>query len=338
MALPPVNPERISDLVERLLDRGYREAASAVIGAVARSTNTGLIARRLDELEAEARRLSEAGERLAPDNPVLRSLRADLADVLRRDAQALNEAAPQVQQTGVEAAGTLTRQLALPGFTDRDLALARIVWNTPDAEAVNRLVQYASSEAWARELRRFTTSALDVVNGAAIRGFVEGWGPLRIVREVRRLAEDFPPFQANNLMRTLQLQSYRAATAAHQQANAGILEYQIRIAARDERTCLCCIALHGTRLPVGEPIQDHHQGRCTSIAVVRGFPRTVQTGEVWFNGLPREQRLIIAGPGVLEALERGEVRLADFVQPYSDPVFGDMVREGSLRRALGLAA
>lgn len=335
MTLP--SPEKISDLVARLLDRGYEATTEAVIGAVVRSTNSGLIAQRLDELEQEARRLREAGERLTPFNPVLRALTADLEMALRQDAQAINQASGGVQQAGAEAAGILTRQSALPGFTDRDLALMRIVWNTPDPEAVARLVNYANSPAWALEIDRYAPGALEVVNGAALRGFIDGWGPLRIAQEVRRLSEGFPAASANNLLRTLQLQSYRGATAIHQQANAGILVEQIRIAALDDRTCLCCIGLHGTRLPVGEPVEDHHQGRCTSIAVVRGFPRDAQTGEDWFASLPAERQRRIAGPGAFEALKRGDARLSDFVQPYTDPVFGEMIREASLKRALGRA-
>lgn len=334
MALP-ATPERISDLVARLLDRGYERASSAVIGAVVRSTNSGVVARRLDELAAEAVRLAEAGERLTPDNPVLRALTADLEAALRRDARALNQAAEGVQQSGASAAEQLTPRLLVGG---QDLPLLGMAWNTPDPEAVNALVNYANNPAWAMELERYAPGMVETVNNAAIRGFFEGWGPRRIANEVRRLVQEFPAFQANNLLRTLQLQSYRDATAIHQTANNHILEGQIRIAARDDRTCLCCIALHGTFLPVGARVEDHHQGRCTSIGVVRGRMRDIQTGEQWFNELPEARQLAIAGPGKLAALQAGDVRLADFVQPYSDPVFGMMLREGSLQRALGRAA
>jgi len=297
---------------------------------------SGIVRQRLDELAAEAARLAEAGERLRPDNPVLRALLADMETALNANARTLNEAAETVQQAGAEASTTLTRQLALEGFDPAVLARVGIRWNVPDPEAVARAVGFVTSDAWAAEVARFPGLALGTVRNQAIMGIADGWGPLRTARAIRQSVEGFPAHQANNLMRTLQLQSYRAGAAANTQANERILSGVIRIATMDDRVCLCCVALHGTRYPAGTVIQDHHQGRCVGIPEVRGFPRTVQTGEEWFGGLPEARQIAIAGPGAAAALRAGEVRLGDFVEPYQDAVFGEMIRQGSLRRARAL--
>lgn len=334
----PVPPSNPMELIGGLLDRGYVQATRPTINAITNGVTGGIIETRLNQLEAEAARLAELGETFTAENPVARALMADLETELRRQANLINRAGPGLVENGSNVAGTLTRQLALPGFLDRDLEVMGIRWNVPDPEAVNRAVNYLTSDAWAAELRRYTGGTLDVINNAALRGIIEGRGPLAIAREVRQLTEDLPIARANNLMRTLQLSSYRNATAVHQLANADIADEIIRIATRDDRTCLCCIALSGKRYPVGTVIQDHHQGRCTSVLVVRGRALNVPTGEEWFNGLPERRQLAIAGPGALEALQSGRARMEDFVTTYDDPVFGTMVREASLETAIGRAA
>jgi hypothetical protein len=148
---------------------------------------------------------------------------------------------------------------------------------------------------------------------------------------------DVPRYQANTLMRTLQLTAYRDATAIHQAANANLIARVVRIAALDDRTCLSCLALHGTEVPVGERVDDHYSGRCIGISVVRGREVNVQTGEDWLRGLPEERQRTIMGPAKFEAWKAGAVRLQEFVARRDDPVFGQMVQEASLKGLLGAA-
>jgi hypothetical protein len=332
MTLPATN--RIGDLTRQLLDRGYELATRQTLNAIGASVNNGLIGQRLAELDAEAARLEAAGERLRPDNPVLRALVADLDTELARIAARVDVGAADAQRTGLEAAARLTRELALPGVDDRTLASIGVTWNVPDPEAVNRLVGYVNSAGWAEELAAYPQTVLDVVRNQAVRGLVEGWNPLQTARMIRQMAQSVPAVQANTLMRTVQLQSYRDAAVLHRVANADILTEQIRIAALDARTCMACVALHGTRLAIDERINDHHNGRCTSISVVRGRPRDVQTGEEWFAGLSEERQRAQMGDSAFELWKGGRIELRDFVQPYTDPVFGEMVREASVKGML----
>lgn len=330
--------ERLDNLLAGLLDRSYEQATRQTLRAVTSNLTSGVVAQRLDELDAEAARLAAAGQRLTPGNPVLRALLADLDPVLTRAANRADGAATDVQAAGQSAARDLTRQLAIGGIDDATLAALGITWNTPDPEAIAALVDYVSSDAFAAEVGRIAPRALDQVQNIATRGLVNGWGPLRIARAVRASVEGFTPAQINNLLRTLQLSSYRRATAAHQNANRDILTEIVRVAVLDQRTCFACIALHGERLPVGTVIQDHHQGRCTSVALVRGRPRNILTGPEWFDQLsPAQQQNLAAAqrsPGKLEALRAGRATLQDFVQPYTDDIFGQMIREGALRDAI----
>lgn len=331
MVLPP-QVQTPLNLAEQLLDRGYESAAGQVIRAISQNSTSGLMAQRLAEFEAEATRLMEAGQPLTITNPVLRALLADFEDTLTRDALLMDGAASQVQGVGIDAAGQIVRQLALP--LPADVLTFGMRWNTPDPTAVAQAVQYASSDAWAVELDRYRTGTRESVLGAVIRGIVSGQNPLDTAREVRGLVEGMPAFRANNLLRTLQLQSYRAASTVNRMENSNILAYQIRIASLDSRCCMACVALHGTQLPIDATIDDHHQGRCDSIAVTRGRERDIQSGEDWFGGLDPERQRAQMGDAAYEAWRRGEIKLRDFVQPYRDPVFGQMVREASLRSML----
>lgn len=341
------NRGTVSDLVNRLLDRGYNQAAEPVLRAVASSTSTGLIKQRLGELDAEVARLVEAGERLTPDNPVLRAVLADLETTLNGDSTIISSASESVQSVGSNAAGVIQRQLALGGTTDAQLARLGVRWNTPDPQAVARLIGYARSDPWRATLSKYGPDILDIVQNQAIRGIALGWSPLRTAREIRRITENLPAHQANNLMRTLQLTSYRDATTLHQNANRAIAQQVVRIAARDARTCLSCIAQHGDVIwdserdggdvPVPR-VDDHHSGRCTSVVIVKGFSRTVQSGADWWDSLTPERQAqqvsLARSPGKLEALSNGSITLRDFIHPYTDDTFGPMLREASLMDAL----
>lgn len=336
----------ITDLVTGLLDRGYSRVAQPVLAAIAASTSSGLIQQRLRELEAESARLDLAGERLAADNPVLRALLADLDDTLRTSARRLDAAAPPLQDTAASAAGTIQRQLALPGMTNAQLARIGLRWNTPNPEAVARLVAYSQSDAWAALMRQYGDDVLGVVRNQSIQGIAFGWNPLRTAREIRRVTESLPAHQANTLMRTLQLTSYRDATAAHQQVNLGIARQIVRIGTLDARACLSCIAQHGQVLwdsnrDANAPIprvNDHYAGRCSSVMIVAGRDVSITTGPQWFAALPPErqaqQASFASSPGKFDAFQSGRVTLSDFVTPYTDPVFGPMLREAGLAQAL----
>lgn len=337
-------PGTVTELINRLLDRGYNQAAQPALQAIASSTSSGLIAQRLAELDAEAARLSESGQRLTPDNPVLRALLADLETTLAGDSTVMGSVAEPVQSTGSNAAGVVQRQLAIGGMTDSQLAQIGVRWNVPDPEAVARLIAYARSDGWSAQLAQYGPNILNTVLNQAIQGIAYGWSPLRTAREIRRTAQSLPAYVANNLLRTLQLTSYRDSTALHQNANRDIAQQVVRIAALDRRTCLSCISQHGDVIWDSESggvvprVDDHHSGRCTSVIIIKGSNRTIQSGEAWWDSLSPErqaqQNSLVQSPGKLEALRNGSATLRDFVHPYRDPVFGNMLRESSLKDAL----
>lgn len=330
---PRVN--RARTLIDQLLDKGYTRATAQTIRAIVRNSTTGVIETRLAAFEAEAARLQAAGQPMTRDNAHYRALIADFETALRRDAALIDASAERVQRVGLDAAKTLTRQLALPGVSDQQLQVLGVQWNTPDPDAIARIAEYTTRPAWQAQLDRYAKGAAQAVQDTALRTIVEGRNPLTVAREVRRMVEGLPARQANNLMRTLQLTAYRDATAMHQLANADILSHQVRIASLDRRCCMACIALHGTKLPLGQRILDHHQGRCTAIAVTTFRQRNIQSGEAWFAGQPEAIQRQYMGNAAYEAWQAGQITLQDFPQEYEDPTFGRMLRAASVKGMLG---
>lgn len=333
---PGVN--RTRTLIDQMLDKGYTRATAQTIRAIAHNGTTGVMEARLSAFEAEAARLQAAGKPMTRDNPYYRALMADFETALRKDAALIDASAERVQRVGLDAAKSLTRQLALPGMSDQQLEVLGVKWNTPDPDAIARIAEYTTRPAWQAQLDQYAKGSSQAVQDTALRAIVEGRNPLTVAREVRRVVEGLPARQANNLMRTLQLTAYRDATAMHQLANADILSYQVRIASLDRRCCMACIALHGTKLPLGQRVNDHHQGRCIAISVTTFRPRNIQTGEAWFAGQPEPIQRQYMGNAAYEAWQAGKIKLADFPQPYDDPTFGPMIREASLKGMLGDSA
>lgn len=326
--------------VDDLLENGHEEAARQTLRAIARELQSGIVNRRLNELETEAVRLEAVGERLRPDNPVLLQTLRDMDAFMGRNQQRIRDVAPDLTEAGVGAGNDISRLLTFAGMSDNTSASIGAQWNRPDPNAVAALVDFTQDNAFDDLLSQYGSRVVDRIGLRATFGFTEGWGARRSARAIRRLAIGMPMSEAETLTRTLHLVSYRRGTAATHAANAHILqETAIRVAVLDPRTCLTCIALHGDPVPLGEPVADHYNGRCTVIAQVRGFNRNIMSGADWFNQLPPErqqqQRAFVNSPGSYAAFADGAVGLRDFVGERTDPVFGEQVYQASLVGILG---
>ena len=327
---------RITDLIRGLLDRGYFQATEAVTQAIVGNSTGGVMQRRLQEVIDEAARLEAAGLALEMNNPVVVAFLSDYEAALKADGVLIRSASEVVQQVGIDAAEPLVRQLALPGMSDAMLAQLGITWNTPSPEAVNALVNFVGSPVFEAKITKFVEGTLAQAQNVIIRGMVEGIGPVAIARNLQNVIPGLSSSNAQQLMRTLQLTSFRESQRVHRVANAHILEYQIRIAALDDRTCMSCVALHGEILPIDDRIDDHHRGRCTSVTKIKGLPPPdVEAGESWFNRQNPVTQQNMMGQAAWDAWKAGAISLQDFPKPYEDDLFGRMIGENSLVGILG---
>lgn len=329
-----VNVPDMARLIRQMLDRSYEQQSLAVMRAIAAASTDGIMATRLKQLDAEADRLAKAGQKLTADNPVLRAALADMETVMAANTQRLNNNAAVMQNLGVTAAERIAPTITLMGMP----ASVQEAWNQPDPDALRAAVDYSSKPAWKGELEKYKNAVPEVAQNVAIRGIAMGRGPLAIARDFRKVVEDLPVSKANNIARTLQLASYRNATAQHYVDNSRILTGQARIAVLDKRTCMTCVTLHGTVLPVGAVVEDHHQGRCTSIGMVRGFERQITPGVDWFAQQDEDTQIEMMGETAYEYWKQGRIQLQDFIQPYQDDVYGRMLRQASLSEIMGRVA
>ncbi len=173
-------------------------------------------------------------------------------------------------------------QAALPeGLAERIQATGGPTWNRLPVEAVQHLAGAAGpgSPLGAGFTRRR--------EDAKTRGWYWSWFPRSSPSRLR-------VFACDPMIPTLA--SYRA--------NPGVVKAFRRVAGKDTRSCILCLALDGQEQPTGELLATHPRCRCTVVPVTRawtelGFPAGVQKladeagasrpgqtqerGEAWFR-------------------------------------------------------
>ena len=357
------------------LDSAYAKSAGAMLAQIFAITNNpgSAMQAALAKLDEEIDRLNEAELPMLPDNAVLlQTLQVYEQSLLTTQTLILaNDDA--IELSGIEVApGAVTAKvfiaiataLAASGINPvtsaatftATLEEAGIQWVIPDA--LDFAASFVRTPEWIAKMEGWGVGYAELAENTILSGIADGAGPNAIASQIRSFAQDIPVAAAQNLTRTLQLTSYREASVAMEVINSEFLEYKIRIASLDGNTCLACIDLHGTRLELGERVNDHYRGRCSEFYVVQGGPRIpgimqadslpgdrnfvpYQNGPDWFNGLSparqAQQASFLSTPAKLRAFNDG-VPLSDFVGDHVDDVFGDQIIEQSLTAAIGDAA
>jgi hypothetical protein len=361
----------LREYINATLDRNYNRAARPMIKQIAQLAKGqgSAVQAVLRELEAEAERLQDEGVRMKPDNPVL----LKTLDTIEGEMVATQN---MILANGdkIEASGKRIAPVTIAAKLFSAVTVALIAANinplASDGKYKEAITQtggnfawprslafvqsFVESEAWINRMEGWGTGYADLIGDSLKKGVQQGWSPIRIAREARRLAENLPVSASENITRTLQLHAYREATAAMERLNGQYIEKKVRIARLDDRTCAACIALHGTEMELGERVDDHYRGRCDSILIPVGgrLPETMQadskpgernfvpwqTGEEWFASLSPERQAQQASfqksPAKLKAYKDG-TRLSDFVGDHEDSVFGHQVIEKSLVNTVG---
>lgn len=198
------------------------------------------------------------------------------------------------------------------------------------------------------------TAKLDKMFGEAVAtqvgdhivdGIAAGMGPRRIARLLDKnitggLGTGLG--WAMGTVRTAQVKSYQIANHATYAANSDIVpEWVWWAELGSDRTCMSCVAQHGSLHPYTEVLNDHHRGRCAPIPKTITYkqlgldiPETVQpieTGQQWFNGQPESVQRKLMGPGKFEAWQGNKFAFEDLSKKYDDPVYGELLQETPLK-------
>lgn len=245
------------------------------------------------------------------------------------------------------------RRLTEVAYAPVGPAVVGSLWHALPTDAVVAMVGMLGEDS---PLYAHLTGTLGEAVGEAVgRGMLEaialGYGPEKLLA---RLRQDLGKGLTWSLTatRTAQIWAYREANRAAFVANADILDGWVWQATLDSRTCLSCVAQHGKVHHLHEVLQDHHAGRCTMLPLPKrpadiGLPSSlvlpdlrsqIETGEEWFAGLPPSHQQALMGPSRYAAYQAGAFRFEDLSKGYADPIYGDMLREASLKDLLGEGA
>jgi SPP1 gp7 family putative phage head morphogenesis protein len=180
---------------------------------------------------------------------------------------------------------------------------------------------------------------------ALLEGIAKGTGPREIAREIRRLF-GVPLSDALRIVRTEIMRAFRAATLAAYQANPHIVKGWIWHATLDRRTCLGCLAMHGSRHTLDETLDDHPNGRCAMVPITVtaaelgvNAPETgLQVpGEDWFNAQSPAMQLEMMGPGLYQAWEQGLFTFDQLATELWSDEWGAMIVQTPLYQLVGTA-
>ena len=175
--------------------------------------------------------------------------------------------------------------------------------------------------------------AQELVNGIAL-----GRNPIEVARQAirRGLGQSFTRMQA--LSRTEQLRVYRITSLQSYQNSRVVVGYR-RLSARDDRVCAACLMADGQQYSIDHGFDEHVQGRCTMIPVLRNVPPVAyETGQQWFTRQPEGTQLEILGRGRYDLWRRGEASLDDMVSRDWSDTWGGSLRAtsvGDLRSGRG---
>ena len=326
----------------------------------------------LDKLDEEAEKLEAEAEDITPTNEALTGAMSTYSNILLGGmTTAMVLKASAIQASGAEVAKVMVpvktfQTVSIPLLTGQafqqvydplmeGLKNSGVAWNGVDVAVADKVKGYVTSDAWKERMNNWGPGYAAKTETVIRQGIDSGWSPKRVAQEMRLHAEGIPISAAENLTRTLQLTAYRDASAMNALQNNEFIDYKVRVATMDDRTCLSCIGLHGTIMKLNEVVRDHYRGRCSEWYKVAGgpdFPDFMQSdskpgqrnfvpfqnGQEWFDGLPPErqamQNSFKRSPAKYKAFKDG-VPLSKFTVTHVDSVFGEQLTEGSLIKVVG---
>lgn len=264
---------------------------------------------------------------------------------INRYAADASQVTSRQQRSAINAAAAhadrLTRtavEVSLPGL---EATFGRI--NPADLES---MVGFLANGSVLRNHLAATLPAetADAVKAALIHGLATGKSQDWMTRQATR-ALGISHGRAITIMRTESLRAYRATSKAVYQANRDIVGEWTWHAALDSRCCMGCVAMHGTHHPVDADLDGHPRCRCAMVPRTRSWSDilgpdgddipdsrpAIETGEDWFTRqTPSVQRGLMGGQK-FDAWQKGEFTLPEVVARTSDPDWGTMRTERSLK-------
>lgn len=225
---------------------------------------------------------------------------------------------------GIESTQALIRE----SYLEAGKAVAR--YNLLPVEAVEAMIGFAGNGSPLYDLfMESYPDSIDALNQALITATARGENP-------RRTAQMMAEAMRGNLQRALvvsrteQLRAFREA-ATLQMKESGVVEGWIWRSAKQERTCLACLAMDGTVHELDEELDDHPNGRCFKQPIIKGLkPVEVQSSRAWFEDQVEEVQRAMMGAERFEAWQAGQFEFGDLAQRRENDEWGSHVRVATL--------
>lgn len=305
----------------------------------------------IEALQAEISLMEEPSPAKVARLARWKALRRQIAEEVSRFGQFVDTDMTANAQEMIALGLQHGEQMVLAGLPEPLAAAIRTQWNRLPVDAVRALMGFLAPGAPLHDalINQLGEAVAGGVESALLKGIALGQNP-RVVAEIIRRELGQALTWALRTARTAMLWAYREANRASYVANPGIVEGWIWHAKLgDNRTCMSCIAQHGTVHPPDEVLNDHHNGRCAMVPLtvswealgLRGLPDTrpqVTSGRDWFNGLSEAEQRRQMGPAMFRAWKAGEVKWEDLSRTHDDQVYGSMRGAPSLRELLGAGA
>lgn len=239
-------------------------------------------------------------------------MRAEAAKYNEDAAGKIEEYQRRAAQLGIDAANA-----AIEAGGTGPLSAA---WNRINVSAVEAMIGVAGDGSpLYMLLAKDYGSAVDSLVEALISGIASGKGVKDIVAE---MVEGFGIGldRAILIARTETQRAYRMGST-EQYRESGVVTGFMRLV-KKEGACLGCLLLDGEVFETADELDDHPNGRCTAIPIVRGVdPPTWEKGPEWLKNQPEARQREIMGDARY-ALWKSGVPLEAMAEKHVDEVWG----------------
>ena len=276
------------------------------------------------------------------------TLRAQIIGELAVYQSIVNGIITNGQQGAIALSETGSRMVvdrSLPrGLKIDNLARLGIQWNRVPREAFQGFVGIAGDgKPLGDLLSRYGGQNATRIATEIKTGIVSGKGPREVARVAQR-ATGIPLSEALTISRTEINRTHREATRLNYAANSDIVQGYRRLASKDDKTCMDCIALDGTTYENNEPLDAHPNCRCTMVPDTLTYqdlgldiPEEArpESGQDWFKKQPESVQRDMMGGRRFDAFQKGKIGLSDLVSVSSNPTWGKSATVKSVK-ALGV--
>lgn len=298
-------------------------AARWVSVEVALRSNIKLLADELAELAADGKPIPpEQLYTMQRYQSLLAQIQLELVSYTSWAGGEIAAEAEEAREEGASNAARLVRLVSSVGGSFDRLGVSA-------AQKVVGLAQFG--KPLGEVLARSFPAAVDGLTNLLVQGTALGWSP----RKTADLAVRNGLAQGLNhillVARDQQIRNYRESSRDFYRSSGVVYGYK-RLAAKNSRTCLACLALDGTIYDTANVMHLHPQCRCSMIPLVidRPIPEW-QSGKDWFEKQNKATQRKMMGAGAFELWDKGKVEFGRFATLGNHPVWGDSSRVTSLR-------